>query len=83
MTLKLAEDRAILEIGDRIPLHMAAAGSPVMEVDTAAGNKFTGNTNFIVKRCTFQFNKHELVVELIMNMKGFPPGNAQFIRRFS
>ena len=30
-----------------------------------------------------QFNKHKLVVELIMNMKGFPSGNAQSICRFS
>jgi hypothetical protein len=62
---------------------MATAANAVMKVNTAAGDKFTRNAHFIVKRKSLHFHQHQLVVVLIVNMKGFSPGNSQFVSRFS
>jgi hypothetical protein len=72
-----------LKVGDGIALHMPTADNAVMKVYAAAGDKFTGNANFIVKGTTFHFHQHQLVVVLIVNMKGLSPGNSQCVSRFS
>jgi hypothetical protein len=54
-----------------------------MEIDTAAGDEFTGNTYLVFEGFTLHLNHHQGVVGFVVDVKGLSPRNAELVSSFS
>jgi hypothetical protein len=72
----------MLEIGHYIAIHETMAPDPIMNGNTATGDKLAGHALLVLNRFPLHFNYHQGVARLIVNRERFSPGNPKFIFLF-